>query len=54
MAQDWILALIAPAFADEGDDILQISLSKSDLVVRGEINSEPVGLVNEADVVKGA
>jgi hypothetical protein len=46
-----VLALAAPALADDSDDTLRFFLSKSDLVVLGEITSEPVGIVGEDGVV---
>src|SRR5262249_39193142 len=46
-----ILALAAPAFADDSDDTLRFFLSKSDLVVVGAITSQPFGTVTEVGVV---
>ena len=43
--------LAAPCLGDDGDDTLNFYLSRSDLVVRGEIVSHPVGLVLESAVV---
>ena len=42
-----VLAVTTPIFADTGVDTLRFYLSKSDLVVLGEITSEPMGFVTE-------
>jgi hypothetical protein len=46
-----ILVLAGPAFADDSDETLQYFLSKSALVVLGEITSQPRGIVTEDGVV---
>ena len=46
-----VLGLAVPAFADDGDDTLRFFLSKSELVVLGEITSEPHGVWDEKGVV---
>src|SRR5262249_24329833 len=45
-----VLALGTPAFADDSDETLRFFLSKSDLVVLGEITSKPDGIVDEKGV----
>jgi hypothetical protein len=49
-----ILALRASAFAAGGDDTLRFFLAKSDLVILGEITSQPVGISSEVGVVEYA
>jgi hypothetical protein len=44
------VVLAAPCLGDDGDDTLNFYLSRSDLVVRGEIVSHPVGFVWQAGV----
>jgi hypothetical protein len=46
-----VLALAAAAAANDGDDTLRFYLAKSDLVVRGEIASEPSATSKEDGVV---
>jgi len=42
------------AYADSDDDTLKLLLSKSDLVVQGKINTEPIGESEEEGVVRYA
>lgn len=46
------VSLVIPVVcqADDSDDTLKYFLAKSDLVVRGRIKTEPLGLTNEAGV----
>lgn len=51
LATALVLGLVVNAAADEGDDTLRMYLSKSDIVVAGELLSEPKGRASEAGVV---
>ncbi len=44
------LVVVLPVHASSGDDTLKFYLSKSDLVVMGQITSEPIGIVDETGV----
>jgi len=46
----FILALISLAHADDGDDTLRRWLASADLVVRGQILAEPIGIIHETGV----
>lgn len=46
-----VVVLCAPAIADDDDDTLRFYLSKSALVVSGEIVDEPRGSISETGVV---